>query len=199
MEAVPLMHREMRRHFVMNCCLVATAVVGGIAITNERGVFSPLGFNPFSAYAQALGTIANPVRGLFAVPSATPLSRLGQPGVVPGLRRTLAAVPEQPPLGEPGFVPAGPFVPGAIGPLPLAGVEGLPGGFGGVPGFLPTGAPPGGGFGVPDELIQQTETPPVVPVPEPAVWTLMIVGFGLVGRALRAVSTRRRRTADALA
>lgn len=98
-------------------------------------------------------------------PSEAPQAYLAMPVIEPPL-------PDFPP-----FVPAG-----AIPPL---GPSFLPASFGGgiPPWFGGTGVPP---FGPP--LIPPTpasEPPPPSPVPEPASWAMMILGFGIIGGALR--------------
>ena len=70
----------------------------------------------------------------------------------------------------------------AFGPTPavFVGGGGGPGGGGGGPGG--GGGGPGGGGGGPPGI----EVPPVVaPVPEPATWLTMILGFYILARALR--------------
>lgn len=91
-------------------------------------------------------------------------------------------VPEAVPVASlnplvPSVVPAAIFPPS---PVFIGG--GGPGGGGGFPGG--GGGPPGGGSppGVPPTV----EVPPVVsPVPEPATWLTMILGFYILARALR--------------
>ncbi|HVF93981.1 MAG TPA: PEPxxWA-CTERM sorting domain-containing protein, partial [Sphingomonas sp.] len=70
-------------------------------------------------------------------------------------------------------------VPGvAIGGIGPGTVGGGGGGGGGGPG---TGGEGGGGGGTGEV----PNPPPVVAVPEPQTWTLMLLGFGLLGAALR--------------
>jgi hypothetical protein len=73
---------------------------------------------------------------------------------------------------------------------PTTGViAGTPGG----PPVLTDIPPPGGGGGAifsPPVVAATPETPPVpvtpvTPVPEPATWTLMLIGFALIGRVVR--------------
>jgi hypothetical protein len=55
------------------------------------------------------------------------------------------------------------------------------------PGFPDIGHPVGGGPGLypPPPILE----PPVIPVPEPTTWALLILGFGFVGARLRAISS----------
>lgn len=75
------------------------------------------------------------------------------------------------------------IVPAAILPPPPVFIGGGgPGGGGGFPGG--GGGPPGGGS--PPNVPPGVEVPPVVsPVPEPATWLTMILGFYILARALR--------------
>lgn len=122
-------------------------------------------------------------------------------------RIAVPSVPDQPAsfappatiVGEP-VGPAG--VPETIGPdgFPTGPVG--PGGTPSGPGFVPGGVPPAGGppGGPPDGPTDNPPTtpptnppvePPVVPVvPEPATWAMLVVGFAMLGTALR----RRRST-----
>jgi hypothetical protein len=92
-------------------------------------------------------------------------------------------------------VPVGdvPLTPAALGPLPSGG------GFTPTP-FIPGGGTGGGGGGTGgggggggDDVVP----PPAVP--EPATWATMILGFLMVGGALRRVARRRAAGADAAA
>ncbi|NNM78152.1 PEPxxWA-CTERM sorting domain-containing protein [Sphingomonas sp. ID1715] len=80
----------------------------------------------------------------------------------------------------------------AEGPVAFFGAPGGGGGFISGPGvFLPSfGGGGGGGGGIvllpPEESPPETVVPPVAaPVPEPSSWALLIVGFGVIGAALR--------------
>jgi hypothetical protein len=109
--------------------------------------------------------------GFPANSSILPLNRIGRspgPGYVPP--------------GSPILPPGAPIFSPAVVPPPGGG---LPPGDGGTPEIIPppggpvppgTGGPPGGGT-------------PAAPVPEPAIWANMIVGFGAIGLLIR----RRRR------
>jgi hypothetical protein len=76
-------------------------------------------------------------------------------------------------------------------PVPQTLIPGGPGG-----GVIPPGnnvSPPGGGGGivVPPQTPETPtvpgtpETPPVPAVPEPSSWAMMLIGFGLIGWAIR--------------
>ena len=76
--------------------------------------------------------------------------------------------------GGAGFGPGGGFVAGPGGGGGTGGSPGTPIGPGPSP--TPTPTPPGGGGVV----------PPVTPaIPEPASWAMMILGFGIIGAAVR--------------
>lgn len=95
----------------------------------------------------------------------------GTPGAVPPLGVPIIpnVVPEPGvPIGEE-FLPGGPG-PGGVATPPVGGI--LPGSGGGGPG--------GGGSTTPEP---DTQTPPAVP--EPTTWGMMILGFGVLGIALR--------------
>ncbi len=78
--------------------------------------------------------------------------------------------------GGGGFGPGGGFVAGPGGGG-TGGNPGTPIGPGPTPTPTPTPTPPGGG----GEMV-----PPVTPaIPEPATWAMMILGFGVVGAAVR--------------
>ncbi|MBL8657227.1 MAG: PEPxxWA-CTERM sorting domain-containing protein [Altererythrobacter sp.] len=118
-----------------------------------------------------------------------------------------APEPQNPPvavvLGSSPMIPE--VIPGIEQPLTPAAVPGVfaapaPGGPGPVvpiPGFIPPAAPPFIGVPgtnpnpnpepTPNPTPNPTPTPtdPVPAVPEPSTWLMMIVGFGLVGRAMR--------------
>lgn len=113
--------------------------------------------------------------------------------VPPGEESPLVAVvPASPYLGDAtgevsfGGVPTGDL---ALGGLPVVGGIGIGGGgvVGGVGGGGAGGAP---GGSVPPPV---GGTTPVPPVPEPATWMSMILGFAIVGSSLR----RRARTSAA--
>jgi len=82
------------------------------------------------------------------------------------LYTTVAGGPVAPVTPGPGGTPGGPPILSDI-PLPGGG-----GGGGFTPPIIPTVTP-------------QVPVVPAVPVPEPATWTTMLLGFALIGRALR--------------
>lgn len=92
--------------------------------------------------------------------------------------------------------PPAPLTPPPEAPLytavanPTTPVVPVTGGAGGPPVLSNIPLPGGGGGGFTPPVITTTETPvtpptPVTPVPEPATWAMMILGFALIGRALR--------------
>lgn len=105
-------------------------------------------------------------RALGKIFDTTPEASLGELADVPG-PIDLAAPPPSDllPLGSVGGTPGG------------VGAPGTPGGFGAIlpP---PTSTTPG------EPALPATETP-VAPVPEPATWAMMLIGFGLCAAAMR--------------
>lgn len=122
-----------------------------------------------------------------------------RPGAVPH-ERVLSHVRRRQGDGHAGGLPDAPVVVPAVPGLPVVDVD-MSGGFypgesggarseGGYPPGPPAGIIGGGGGGVPG----LPETPaPVSPVPEPATWLSMIVGFAIVGLALRRMRPALRR------
>lgn len=116
----------------------------------------------------------------------------------PGRTPLARAIPDlalaSPPSGAgAGIIPLGGNVPSAAPVFSTPAPDpGTPGGGGGGPG--PIGSLPGGGGGggggsistpVDPILPPAPPPPPVAVVPEPATWAFMILGFGLIGFALR--------------
>jgi hypothetical protein len=103
----------------------------------------------------------------------------------PSAYEALAGPPPSPPLAPPPEAPL--YTAVASPPTPIIPVTG---GGGGPPVLSNIPPPGGGGGGFTPPIVTTTETPvtpptPVTPVPEPTTWAMMIVGFGLIGRALR--------------
>lgn len=108
----------------------------------------------------------------------------------------VGAVPTPPPVEAPivaqpfdkVLAPAGPV---AISPPPGGVIGGPGGGFPGV--FVPGGG--GGGVIIPPPAVNPPVTPPITPpvvippttsgVPEPGSWAMMLLGFVLIGSAVR--------------
>lgn len=55
--AASMLRSEMRRHLLMNVSLVASCVVGGTVVTNERGLFVPLNIHGMSDTARAFAAM----------------------------------------------------------------------------------------------------------------------------------------------
>jgi hypothetical protein len=100
----------------------------------------------------------------------------GPPAFGPPFSNTPFSYPGPPPPGfPPGGIPPGGIPPGGIPP------GGTPPG-GTPPGGTPPGTPPPGG---------PPGTPPTIPVPEPATWTIMLLGLLAAGAAMRVRTMRR--------
>ena len=108
----------------------------------------------------------------------------------------IVAAPAVPPIAiPPSQTPLYNVVNGTPTPVPVVATAPLPGGGPPVvfPGITP---PPGGGGGIiiPPIVEVPPVTPPVIPpvipptipgVPEPASWAMMLLGFALIGQAIR--------------
>lgn len=110
-------------------------------------------------------------------------------GPAPTAYETLAGPPPSPPLAPPPEAPLYTTVAGGPPvPVPTTLPPGTPGGGPPVLSNIPPPGGGGGGFAPPPIITTATpEVPqtPVTPVPEPATWAMMILGFALVGRTLR--------------
>jgi hypothetical protein len=104
-------------------------------------------------------------------------------GPAPTAFEVLAGPPPGPPVAPPAQAPLYATVAG--GPAPI--VPPVGGGSGGPPGLSDIPLPGGGGGGsfTPPVVTTLQVPPPAAPVPEPATWAMMILGFALMGRALR--------------
>jgi hypothetical protein len=198
-DSIPMLKREQRRHLLMNGWLIAGFIVVGTAVTNERGIFRPVGLDGVSATARAFIAMASPG----GLPGLAP--RLRDVRSVSGLdpfevtapsrdvrRRLIDAIDWAPGEGEgPSF--AQPPLGFTIGDVPTNITLADAGNVGGPPGLQQPA------FAVPPEQIG-VNNPPVVPdvpggpgvVPEPATWAMLILGFGIVGSILRMVAQQRR-------
>ena len=97
----------------------------------------------------------------------------------------IVGTPPVPPIELPPTVPLYNMVSGPPDVIPPTALV-----TGGLPPGSPTGSPPGGGGGiVVPPGITDTPTVPVTPVtpalPEPATWAMMLLGFAMVGWAIR--------------
>lgn len=199
--AIPMLQREQRRHLLMNGWLIAGFIVVGTAVTNERGIFRPLGFDgALSATARAFIAIAAPA-GLDAprlrdVRSVSSLSPFEVTAPSRDLRRRLIDAMDWEEGDGDGNAPREPLGigngggTGADTPVTVAQVD---------PSTLPPAFPTPPSVLGPTALNLPSPAPDVIPpsaVPEPGTWALLIAGFGLLGGTLR-VLDRRRRALDA--
>lgn len=107
----------------------------------------------------------------------------------------IAAVPCPPALIEAPFVPQTTFAE----PVPAEGVSSPAGFLSGspAPGVATTGVGPGSGGGGGDTgvvpVVPGTPAPPATPgaVPEPSSWSMLLLGFGILGAALRSRPKRK--------
>jgi hypothetical protein len=201
-DTIPMLRREQRRHLLMNGWLIAGFIVVGTAVTNERGIFRPVGLDGLSATAKAFLAVASPagpmslmprLRDVRSVSSLDPFEVTAPSRDV--RRRLIDAIDWEPGDGE----------------NPNAGQEPL--GFN-VPQAMMADASDSANNAIPGQrnaFVEQPQTfgnpPPNVPtvqpadtssdpitgaVPEPATWAMLILGFGVIGSLLRAVDQRRR-------
>jgi hypothetical protein len=164
------------------------ARVGGVALKAKslRTAIAPAATSiappskeyPRNAFASVLGTSAGPEEVL---PDTSPIGPGGFPTdftnpVAPG--ESLAA----PPAGTtPGTGGAGPGILVPVVTSPGVGTPVIgPGGSGVPPVVAPTQPPTS-----PPTTTTPTLPPTIPGVPEPATWTVMILGFGVIGSALR--------------
>lgn len=197
-DGIPMFRREQRRHLLMNGWLIAGFVIVGTAVTNERGIFRPVGMDGMSATARAFIAMASP---------ATPSPRLRDVRSVSSLapfevtapsrdlrRRLIDAIDYDP--GEAAPTEAEPL---GFGPSPLPNIQiadasqalAQTPAFATPPtemGISPQGTPP-------QDAAPLDPSPPIGAVPEPATWAMLILGFGLIGGTLRAVGQGRREQA----
>jgi len=107
-------------------------------------------------------------------------------GPAPSVYEALAGPPPSPPVAPPPEAPL--FAAVAGGPTPIVPPAGSPPG---GPPILSAIPPPGGGGGsftppvVTTSAVPSDTPTPTAPLPEPATWAMMILGFALMGRALR--------------
>lgn len=127
------------------------------------------------------------------------LPKIRGPYTPPSAYQALSSPPPVALLPPP---PAPLFATVAGGPEVITPVGGTPGGSFGPPVFAGIPSPGGGGGGAFTPPIVTAVTPqvpvtPAAPVPEPASWAMMLLGFGLMGAALRySVTAGYRRIGD---
>ncbi|QJU59666.1 PEPxxWA-CTERM sorting domain-containing protein [Sphingomonas sp. AP4-R1] len=203
-DTIPMVRREQRRHLLMNGWLIAGFIVVGTAVTNERGIFRPVGMDGLSATARAFIAVASPaglpglaprLRDVRSVSSLDPFEVTAPSRDV--RRRLIDAIDWVPGEGDqPAQEPLS-FGPGA----PITVADASDSGNPSSPGQQAAFATPPESLGVTTPTVPAQVTPadPVTPndpitgaVPEPATWAMLILGFGVVGSILRAVERRRR-------
>ncbi|UAK25426.1 PEPxxWA-CTERM sorting domain-containing protein [Sphingomonas nostoxanthinifaciens] len=169
---------ERRRHWRTSFGLTVAALAAGVAVSNERGVFMPIWGvdDAIAATARAFAAVAAPepmqVDSLY-----TPPTTLHRITTAPSYRR-IVDVPGFTPPVMPSFEPASGFEPASIGAVAVSAPD----------------------LSSPVSFAALNTPTPVVPagvtqvqgVPEPASWTLMIGGFGLVGALQRVLGRARR-------
>ena len=124
------------------------------------------------------------------------------PGRPPFADRLPGAIPATGTATVPTLIPLGAAVPGGAPVLssppptnPGGGGSGGSGSFGTFPGGGSSVGGGGGSITDPAPPIVPPPPPPVGVVPEPATWAFMILGFGLIGAALRRTGRRLRSAA----
>ncbi|PZU09150.1 PEPxxWA-CTERM sorting domain-containing protein [Sphingomonas sp.] len=203
-DTIPMLRREQRRHLLMNGWLIAGFIVVGTAVTNERGIFRPVGLDGLSATAKAFIAVTSPaglqnlgprLRDVRSVSSLSPFDVTAPSRDV--RRRLIDAIDWEPGEGEgPAQEPLS--FGNALPPVTVADASDSTGSnplSQSAPAFI---TPPEQlGVSTPTTPnLQDTfpTTPPIDAgvVPEPATWAMLILGFGAVGGLLRQVERRRR-------
>jgi hypothetical protein len=195
-EAIPMLRREQRRHLLMNGWLIAGFIVVGTAVTNERGIFRPVGFDGLSATARAFIAIASPagltprLRDVRSVSSLDPFEVTAPSRDV--RRRLIDAIDWEPGEGE--NLNQEPLSFGNS-PITTADASDTPADPASPP-QQPAFVTPPTSLGTPSTPTLPTTDDGIDPgtgaVPEPATWAMLITGFGFIGGILRAVDRRRR-------
>lgn len=123
---------------------------------------------PEPATQRVLGTVRAPRR---PDPSAPPAAGLAENFALPPGEAELFGLPPTSPIGLAALDPA------ILPPPPGQGLQPLP----------PGGGSPGGGSFVPQPPAEPETgtTPPLAPIPEPASWIAMLIGFAMIGHRLR--------------
>ncbi len=195
-DTIPMLRREQRRQLLMNGWLIAGFIVVGTAVTNERGIFRPVGTDGLSATARAFVAIASPaglatprLRDVRSVSSLDPFEVTAPSRDV--RRRLIDAIDWVPGEGE---APAQEPLSFGTGPITIADASNS--GNNNAPGQQAAFVTPPQELGVSTPNIPTTPAVGLDPgtgvVPEPATWLMLIAGFGVVGGVLRAVEGRRR-------
>jgi len=138
---------------------------------------------------RSVGELALLKRKRQAVLHERALPKIRGPYVPPTAYEALASPPPAAAIAPPPQAPLFATVAGPPEVIPPVG--GVPGGSFGPPVFSnipsPGGGGGGGGFAPPiiTTVTPQVPVTPVAPVPEPASWGMMLLGFGLMGAVLR--------------
>ena len=203
-----------RRGALLVLLIAALAAAVGIAIfrpgmsPDRFGAFGDNVANQAGNAAATLKSLGNTVSQIFE--SRSPGERLG--GALASLKHRRPALHERAlpkvrgPASPLAAIVGAPVIPPIAAPVPetplynvVQGTPvpvGAPPPGGGPPVVVPGGPPlPGGGGGVIfPPIVSQPPTPPVTPpetppntpsVPEPGSWAMMLLGFALIGGALR--------------
>ena len=148
--------------------------------------------------ARAEGALVNLKHKRQAVLHEHGLPKIRSPYAPPTAYEALAAPPPSPPIAPPPQAPLYSTVAG-VPPIAIAPANG--GAIGGPPVLSEIPTPGGGGGGgsftppIVTTVTPQVPAAPVAPVPEPASWAMMLLGFALMGSALRRRSAAELQTA----
>jgi hypothetical protein len=194
-DTIPMLRREQRRHLLLNGWLIAGFIVVGTAVTNERGIFRPVGVDGLSATARAFVAIASPaglttprLRDVRSVSSLDPFEVTAPSRDV--RRRLIDAIDWVPGEGEQRAQE-----PLSFGASPITIADASNSG-NNAPGQQAAFVTPPEALGVSTPNVPAAQAVGLDPgtgaVPEPATWLMLIAGFGVVGGILRAVERNRR-------
>jgi len=173
-------NRRNRRRLL--AILAGTLAIQAFLVANQRAIFVPWAEAREAALPSAFFARVDPpvIRRGFG-----PSGRSGQSGFTPGQRSDPGSAGSRVPFAaDEGFRPTGPLEP--FVPDPQFSSVSLPGG---GPGR--TAGPIGSGGGPVGSSPVGPIGPVVGPLPETSTWIMMLLGFGLVGHALRSRPLRK--------